>query len=549
MPGTQALPRPSTELREAYRDGALMPWVGAGLSSAILAAGGERLPGYSEIIQHLCDQALAGGWIARDKAEQVGAALAARDFGSAARTLRPEIPHDAFGRMMWDKLATARPNQSQHHLMLNLMQFPVFLTTNYDWVLDDILRPRPRILTYRDHETLLGLMGETFQAPGESPFVFKLNGDLSAPRSIVLGQADRLGLHDPAAALGQGLRKAITAVMQSRSLLFLGYSFDAPGYRDLLVEIGRQLGPRNRPHFAIIPRHELDRIPTRAALEQEANVTFFPFDVEDAPKDGDTYRGLWQFLSQIPDHAPGDVTAPAPGRVVRTFYPVRQRSDYLAMQRAFEADATSFRFLTSKLTNALASREFLDTKVPQTLKVFDGIAGLDDWETWKTAVVDRMQARADTLRTRLEAGAEIRVLSFEEDTLDDIATADRITLERYRMILDQCDVHHHDLEIRFIRRSQTFRSLMSFASLVRPASGALDGTDLAVAYAAQATPPEFLCHVFEMNTEFARDMLIMFEREWARAAPLETSLATLRGALLRAERALRNDTPPKGEPS
>ena len=109
-------------------------------------------------------------------------------------------------------------------------------------------------------------------------------------------------------------------------------------------------------------------------------------------------------------------------------------------------------------------------------------------------------------------------------------------MKRYRLCLNLFDVKQQDIEIRFMKDTVETRSLMSYASLIRlnPNRSA----DIGVAYAAQATTSEFDAHVFEMNTEFSREMLVIFEREWARSISLDESMSELRNVLQLAETGL-----------
>ena len=543
-------PVPTQPLRAAYENRCLIPWVGAGLSKAILGLkSSEQLPGFRAVIERLASEAHKANFIEHADISSVSTALDHAEYEKAASIVRSQLPNGVFSQFMWDQLSTVRPRSSQHHLMLNLMQFPIYLTTNYDWVLDDIVRPRPKVLSYRDHKTLAAIVNNDARIPGDSPFIFKLNGDLSTPSSIVLGQSKEIGLYDPETQLGAGLRATLKKVMSSHSILFLGYSFEAKGYRRMLMEIGDELGESCRSHFAILPTIEAANVAEREDLKTRANVTFFEFDLLERPKikknksaeeDFDRYAALWQFLSQIPDRAPDREAALAPEAVTRSFFRVSRRADYLAMQNNFETKSTGFRFLTPTLTNAIATPAFLEEKTPATLVEFRNKEGIDDWEAWKDDVIGGMKARAGTFLDRMNNGAEARILCRRKETLGAIAKAsesgDSATLKRYRLCLNLFDVKQQDIEIRFMEDTVETRSLMSYASLIRlnPNRSA----DIGVAYAAQATTSEFDAHVFEMNTEFSREMLVIFEREWARSISLDESMSELRNVLQLAETGL-----------
>ena len=161
---------------------------------------------------------------------------------------------------------------------------------------------------------------------------------------------------------------------------------------------------------------------------------------------------------------------------------------------------------------------------------------------WKDDVIDGMKARAATFLDRMENGAEARILCRRKETLAAMTKAsesgDNATLKRYRLCLNLYDVKQQDIEIRFMEDTFETCSLMSYASLIRLNSNR--SADIGVAYAAQATTSEFDAHVFEMNTEFSREMLVIFEREWARSISLEESMSELRSVLQVAESELKS---------
>ena len=326
--------------------------------------------------------------------------------------------------------------------------------------------------------------------------------------------------------------------MSTRTFLFLGYSFDDPDLRDLLIEIGNQLkneyhtnknagsGEEKflRSHFAIVPFSELENMASRDALE-DAGIQLIGMDLEPTARDGDEYRALWQFLSQIPEKCDLDLAA---GHMERTFFLTKHRPAYLRTQNRYERDTTSFRFLTSALTNALTTPDYLATKVAQSLDVFKGVNGINDWSVWKREVLAAMKARADTFDLQLKAGAEFRILCEKTKTLFEIGNGDSTTLGRYEYLLELLGRESADVELRLYDKLEDSVSLSSFASLIRPKLGS---SDIGVAYATQATTTEFITHIFEMNSVFATEMLVLFEKEWARAQTEEVSRQLIERAL------------------
>lgn len=532
------VPEPPDALKEAHSENRLLPWIGSGLSSAIV---GEDLPDYGDLLHSVMDCAKTR--LRRDARVWEGIAdlIEARDFKLAAMALRSEIPKNDFTLIIRDLLRSSRPRPSQHHVMLNLLKFPVFLTTNYDRVLDQIVRPRPEVLTYRDADTLMALLSDrnSLFREGEAPKVFKLNGDLAAPPTIVLGQAEKLGLFDKDSVLGGALAELMSCLMSEYSLLFMGYSFDDPDYRRLLIQTGKALNENRREHFALIDSSQIGKVPDRDALEKQAGISFLDFSLDPHNEDGDTYRALWQCLSQIPKV--NDFT-PKPGTVSRTFYPGPARPEYLRMQDEFEQHTDVFRFITPTLTNGFATHQYLNAVAPDALQNFETVIEPSEWKDWPDKVIAQMRSRASTFVTRLRAGAEARLLCDAKKLANDIATGSDVVLERYKYVLKWLDDPQADVELRLFNKTEDSVSLTSFASLM---CGNWAGSDIAVAYATQATVATFNTHVFEINTEFSKDMLVIFEREWARAMPSVASAEVIRDGLsARGITAKRSGHPP-----
>ncbi|MEM7007024.1 MAG: SIR2 family protein [Pseudomonadota bacterium] len=519
------MPEPSADLIGAFKNRRVVPWIGAGLSSAVV---GTELPGYGELIATVTHASTLRAGLPKEVANRINEHNEAGAFKEAATLLRGNIDPKDFTLIIRDLLRSTTPRPSQHHVMLNLMNFPIFLTTNYDRVLDLIVRPRPEVLTYRDSATLSALLSDraSLFRSGEAPKIFKLNGDLAAPQTIVLGQAEALGLFDPSAPLGRDMEEMIYNVMRDHTLLFMGYSFEDPDYRQLLMKVGDALGSDRRTHYALLPAQELNTVRERELLEKRAGVVFQTFDLDDKPEDGDSYRALWQFLSQIPRQDP--TFKPRSGQVARTFYPGSERPSYLKMQDDFERNTDVFRFITPTLTNGFATHEYLEVLAPPTLENFKEVVGPEKWPTWTSDVVKQMKSRASTFAMRLRGGAEARILCSAKRLADEIATGDPTVLARYTYVLDWLDDPNADVELRLYAETEDSVSLTSFASLM---CGSWSGSDIAVAYATQATVAAFNTHVFEINTEFSKDMLVIFEREWARALPSKASAEVVRDAL------------------
>lgn len=485
---------------------------------------GQPLPDYEGLIRDLAQAARREGTLAAPVVAALQPLLAARDYRTAAGMLRRELPGGAFTRLTRAILARTDPRPSQHHVMLNLLGLRLFLTTNYDRILDQILTPQPEILTYRDFATVHTVLDTERGREGRHPpIVMKLNGDVSAPSTIVLGQAERLGLFDPRSELGAGMRALLRKLMGGYSLLFLGYSFTDPDYRALLIELGEALGDAAQPHYALVPEPEFERIEDRERLRTHANIEVQAFRLQPRAADRDPYRAVWQYLSQIAPATPVDI---APGARGGSFFLADERPAYLRLQNAFEASAHAFRFITPGLTNALATPAYLEQIVPATLAGFR--RSVTDWERWRDEVCAAMRARMHTLARRIEAGCEFRILCDREAVLADLSSGCAVTRARYRRVVALLEDAALDVQLRFRGESAESASLTSYACLLR---GNARTSDIAIAYATQGTTPRYNAHVFEINTAFAGELLATFEREWVRACPARQAREVLRSHL------------------
>ena len=195
-------PSPPEGLRQAHSAELVIPWIGAGLSNAV---SNKNLPDYRELILTCLHAAQADGIVIQD-ADVIYADVQRKSYKTAAMLLRRQLQENEFTRIIRSRLQDDNPAPSLHHRILNLMEYRVYFTTNYDRVLDQILLPRPAVLTYRDHNTMRVIMDEQTQSVSQQvPYIFKLNGDVSAPPTIVLGQSSALGLYDRSTPLGLSL--------------------------------------------------------------------------------------------------------------------------------------------------------------------------------------------------------------------------------------------------------------------------------------------------------------------------------------------------------
>jgi SIR2-like domain len=203
LSAAEAAPR----LQQEYRDGRLIPFLGAGFSKPL------KLPDWGELV----------GWMAQrlgfepDLFRLHGRYEQLAEYFQLAR-------HDAFQQLVhemtrrFDSEEAARTRRtSRMHLALSSLGWRTLYTTNYDshveGALEDAGRNVAVLSSFEDFQTR--------REPGSCE-VIKFHGTLAKPETIVLTESSyfqRFALETP---VDQRLR----ADLLSHSFLFMGYSFN-----------------------------------------------------------------------------------------------------------------------------------------------------------------------------------------------------------------------------------------------------------------------------------------------------------------------------------
>jgi hypothetical protein len=205
-------------LRAALHTGpnAVLPVVGSGLSRGLLS--------WTKLLEQLISQVGSA-----DERDELARALAQEKY--------LEVAGDLVRLLQRARVSTAiewaykRPKVPRPSVYDRLVELPVthFATTNYDPWLKDALAARlgqaPRAYTPEDPGAFDDL------SAGSPPLVLLLHGDADRSGTCVLSEEDYRRLsHFPA------YRKALAALVSTRSLLFIGHSLADPDLRVVLDE-------------------------------------------------------------------------------------------------------------------------------------------------------------------------------------------------------------------------------------------------------------------------------------------------------------------------
>jgi hypothetical protein len=304
------------ELRLAALEGRLVPFIGAGASRL------ANCPSWEEFAQRLFRQLVQHGTINYSQAEQIRAQqLSPRVRLSIARTIAKQ------GKVELDYQAAVHPDRDVSNpngrrlygALGRLSRSNVFVTTNYDAWLDEIIEPPPLALT---------------DVPGTSPSaapakrnvihqvddfsydhlltdntVIHLHGSLSDPASMVVTTGDYLERYrnDGGAEVGQENKATsfLRSLFKSKTVLFIGYGLDELEILEYIILKSRneaRTGETVPKHYILQPyfSHELEMARhMEAYYSEECGVSLLPY-LRDERDFGQLIDVIEYFAREIP---------------------------------------------------------------------------------------------------------------------------------------------------------------------------------------------------------------------------------------------------------
>ena len=229
------------DLRAQLLAGRVVPFLGAGIG---LPCG---LPDWRGLLESLLQWAIAED-IVLPNADQIGRAIEGGELDVPAHALG-----QAFGDRLDEALSTILTGPgvapTALHQLLGSVAWPIVLTTNFDNLLPDSFAHRLEPITWQDSERL----GDALRS-GQRHLMLA-HGWIGRPGSIVLTPAQyRESFHSPAQQM------YLKTLLSHYTLLFIGCSLRDPDIKYFLEESKKafELGPS--PHYAILPRTEIDDI-------------------------------------------------------------------------------------------------------------------------------------------------------------------------------------------------------------------------------------------------------------------------------------------------
>src|SRR5262245_38552336 len=204
------------------REGRMVLFAGAGLSAQ------AGLPSWRALLKDVVDATLAEAMADDAARTELERMLADGKLLQIADHCKDKLGPGGYTQLLAERLADAARAAPEVHRLAVKLPFAAWVTTNYDKLLERAYALErgglPKTLTNRDTEALGRLLFDG------APFILKAHGDLDKPESLVFTSRDYRDLIHGNAAFSA----AFSAILQTHSVLFVGYSLADPDFNLLL---------------------------------------------------------------------------------------------------------------------------------------------------------------------------------------------------------------------------------------------------------------------------------------------------------------------------
>ncbi len=216
---------------------------------------------YAESLQARGMDSTSNGW---RKTRQL---LEGGDFLQAAEMLQRDLPTPTFISYIESVLGrVAEPNEI--HKSVARLPFGLALTNNFDVLLETAYRNAPDF-SWKDTDAI-------FNAIRSKKFaIVKLHGSIGDVESIRLTRTH----YRDSTFRNPELNECLKSLLTWKTLLFIGYSLRDSDLLKLFDEARLTFGKKFGPHYAIMPRHEVDD-KFRAYLREAFSIEVIDYPVD-----------------------------------------------------------------------------------------------------------------------------------------------------------------------------------------------------------------------------------------------------------------------------
>jgi hypothetical protein len=237
------------------RDGKCVLFAGAGLSAA------AGYPSWVNLVRGVMDAAK----VARPDLKVAGieGLLAEGKLLEAAAYLRDGMGGDSFYAALRALLKDKEVAPSPIHELLAHFRFRAIVTTNFDQLIEAAFGGSLPVATQKDAKDLAKYLGE------ETPFLFKVHGDIDRPDTIVLTAEEFAQVTID----NKAFKNTFSALLLTSPLLFVGYSHSDPDFDLFLREHVLVFGKDGARRYALMKRaDEKDEILQELLLQKSIQV-------------------------------------------------------------------------------------------------------------------------------------------------------------------------------------------------------------------------------------------------------------------------------------
>lgn len=253
-----------TDLVRELSDRRGLIFLGSGASRSCESAQGHRLPDWVGLLNILAEH------LSEDESTAYQDMVGRSRLLDAAQLIRDAVPKRVVDDLIIGIFNDGRIRPSELYDAVNLIDQPVVLTTNYDRMYErfwDELEPdqgggSPQLMTSTHLEDDI-----VDHLRAGRRLLIKMHGSVTKPRDIVLSRSD----YAHARTQNAEFYRTVSALMLTRTMLFIGSGFNGDPDIDLLLEDVAFTAKSEYPHYALLPkgRHPSEIRSLRSAFNVE----------------------------------------------------------------------------------------------------------------------------------------------------------------------------------------------------------------------------------------------------------------------------------------
>ncbi|MDU1847381.1 MAG: SIR2 family protein [Niallia nealsonii] len=250
------------DLAKDYHDGKLVPFIGAGLSAPF------KVPAWGELIRDITEKYAVGELKFIKNAVEMD--LKKHDYWGAIDALKRYAPieeediQERIVELILEKQIELDDNFKHNYYDLSEMDFPLYLTTNYENLLQDYLN-------YDLQPILLKDINFSTQKLFSQKRVCHLHGTISNSGHIVISRESYQGLYKD-----QKYDNLLKLVTGNKRLLFMGFSFDDQFIKTLIKEHKEYF---KSTHYILLDNPTAEKI---GELRREYGLITIPYNIENS---------------------------------------------------------------------------------------------------------------------------------------------------------------------------------------------------------------------------------------------------------------------------